>query len=247
MSQIKRAVDWALGKVGLERKTGELAKALSKIEAYQQYVERIGRAASKAGVKVLFDKEVLAGVPGEQLHDDVYVVGRHSIVCGVVLHDATIFISPGASPFYAQGIISFGPSRPVETEHSVDLDPHHICDVRMINCNWDGTEEGMKPFVNLYLDSYSQSMARDSRHAEEVMKDLGIHYEYSRGSAALNGWIFWNCENVPDELPNWLKVRDGTTMDDVGHWLTKELAAELTKSANARLEMILSIGQRERS
>lgn len=135
---MKHVIDWALDKIGLERKTEELANALGKIEAYQRYVERLGRAASLAGVTVIFDEEVFTG----EHNGDIYVVGRYARICDVNLRGGTIFISPGALPFHAQNII--GLPRPILDENLTHQSAHHICDIRTTN-NWESNKDGDQP------------------------------------------------------------------------------------------------------
>jgi hypothetical protein len=40
-------------------------------------------------------------------------------------------------------------------------------------------------------------------------------------------WWFWNCENVPDPLPEWLTPLNVDPLKAVGHGLSKEEATAI--------------------
>ncbi len=67
----------------------------------------------------------------------------------------------------------------------------------------------------------------DNRHACEVMIDLGITYQYSVGQSMSDSFEFWNCENVPKNLPESLKVMDKDPMKRIGRGLSKETAESI--------------------
>ena len=56
-----------------------------------------------------------------------------------------------------------------------------------------------------------------------VMKELGITYQYSTVHSLYEYWIFWNCENIPEQLSMvpFLKEAKINPMDAVGHGLLK--------------------------
>jgi hypothetical protein len=39
-------------------------------------------------------------------------------------------------------------------------------------------------------------------HAEQSMRDLGITYDWAECSSVGEYWRFYNCQNVPDVLPD---------------------------------------------
>ena len=65
------------------------------------------------------------------------------------------------------------------------------------------------------------------RHAQEVMKDLGITYTHSTPQSAGSQFWFWNCENVPNQLPNFLDELKGPASRFLGWGLTKKEAKEI--------------------
>jgi len=61
-------------------------------------------------------------------------------------------------------------------------------------------------------------------HPQEVMVRLGITYQHATPQSICDQWWFWNCENVPDPLPPYLRVADWNPMEMIGNGLSKELA-----------------------
>ncbi len=49
-----------------------------------------------------------------------------------------------------------------------------------------------------------QCYAGDDRHAQIVMRDLGITYQQAIPQSLGDQWWFLDCEHVPDTLPPWL-------------------------------------------
>lgn len=46
------------------------------------------------------------------------------------------------------------------------------------------------------------------KHAQVCMEELGITYQLAVPQSISDCWRFFNCENVPDELPEYLSIRD---------------------------------------
>ena len=63
-----------------------------------------------------------------------------------------------------------------------------------------------------------------SKHAQAVMRDLGITYQVATPQSLGDQWWFWNCKNVPDQLPSFLSVLDVKPHDAIGWGLSKEEA-----------------------
>ncbi len=70
---------------------------------------------------------------------------------------------------------------------------------------------------HLRLDIYSAT-----QHAQDRMKSLGITYQHATPQSLGDQWWFWNCENVPDSLPEDLTELDLDPMQCVGYGLSKE-------------------------
>ena len=61
-------------------------------------------------------------------------------------------------------------------------------------------------------------------HPQVVMDELGITYQHATPQSIMDGWIFWNCENIPELLPPYLSVVDCNPMKAIGYGLSKEQA-----------------------
>lgn len=73
-----------------------------------------------------------------------------------------------------------------------------------------------------------------NKHPELVMKRLGIIYQYATPQSMGDQWWFWNCENIPTQLPEYLsELNDVKTnkqlnpMDQIGWGLSKEEAEKI--------------------
>ncbi len=68
----------------------------------------------------------------------------------------------------------------------------------------------------------------ENRNACEVMAELGITYQRSTPQSMGDQFWFWNCENVPEKLPEYLtelKVNDPG--EYVGYGLSEEDAESI--------------------
>lgn len=61
-------------------------------------------------------------------------------------------------------------------------------------------------------------------HPQKVMRELGIIYQHATPQSMGDQWCFWNCENMPKELPEYLEVADLNPMEMIGWGLSKENA-----------------------
>ncbi len=71
----------------------------------------------------------------------------------------------------------------------------------------------------------------EMRHAEVVMRELGITYQHATPQSMSDSWWFWNCQNVPETLPKYLSVLDIDPHKAIGFGLSKEDAEKI--SANS--------------
>lgn len=67
----------------------------------------------------------------------------------------------------------------------------------------------------------------ETRHAQVVMKELGITYQDATPQSMGEQWWFWNCENIPDQLPEYLTVLDVDPMKCIGYGLSEEQAVAI--------------------
>jgi len=61
----------------------------------------------------------------------------------------------------------------------------------------------------------------EKRHAQKVMSSLGITYQHAMPQSMGDQFWFWNCENVPDKLPEYLTELDANPMKCIGFGLSR--------------------------
>ncbi len=71
----------------------------------------------------------------------------------------------------------------------------------------------------------------EQRHAEQVMRDLGITWGRSTPQTMDEAWWFWNCENVPADLPPYVRKSETDPYEAVGCGFTYEMADEVLAKA----------------
>lgn len=71
------------------------------------------------------------------------------------------------------------------------------------------------------------------QHAQDVMRQIGITYQYAVPQSIADQWWFWNCENVPEPLPKYMTVLNVKPHEAIGYGLTKEMADEIVAFSNA--------------
>ena len=74
----------------------------------------------------------------------------------------------------------------------------------------------------------------EARHAQEVMKDLGITYQHSTPQSMGDCWWFWNCEDIPEDLPQYLSVSDRDPMNCIGYGLSQQDAERIRDGLSAK-------------
>lgn len=67
----------------------------------------------------------------------------------------------------------------------------------------------------------------EQRHPQEVMKELGITYAHATPQSMGDQWWFWNCEGLPENLPEYLTILDIDPMDCIGWGLSEEDAKKI--------------------
>lgn len=90
---------------------------------------------------------------------------------------------------------------------------------------------------DLRLDLYGAYDAGENRHAQEVIKELGIEYVFAIPQSIADQWWFLGCSKVPSILPGFIKdmeVREPREL--VGYGLSIEMADELKKRRLASLK-----------
>lgn len=73
----------------------------------------------------------------------------------------------------------------------------------------------------------------ENRHPQKVMKELGITYQISVPQSISDSWEFWNCQNVPDELPKYIEEKHWNPLERIGWGLSQEMAESIIKHQQA--------------
>jgi len=60
--------------------------------------------------------------------------------------------------------------------------------------------------MKIVVDYIGAGIASDNRHAQDIMKSLGISYSSYRTQSVADCWIFEGCSNIPKELPSYVRV-----------------------------------------
>lgn len=64
-------------------------------------------------------------------------------------------------------------------------------------------------------------------HPKEVMRELGITYQHDTPQSMAEAWWFWNCENIPTPLPDFLSIIEIDPMTCIDFGLTQEDAERI--------------------
>jgi len=78
-------------------------------------------------------------------------------------------------------------------------------------------------------------MESPNEHPQKVMRDLGITYQHSTPQSMGDQWWFWNCENCPEPLPEYLEPLGVEPLSAVGYGLSKEDAEAIILGQNAEI------------
>ena len=69
-------------------------------------------------------------------------------------------------------------------------------------------------------------------HPQKIMEKLGIVYQHSTPESIADCWIFWNCENVPIELPPYIEIVNYNPIKFIGFGLDKKTAKKIIDYKN---------------
>lgn len=64
-------------------------------------------------------------------------------------------------------------------------------------------------------------------HPQKVMKELGITYQHATPQSLSDQWWFWNCENIPEDLPDYITELGLDPMKCIGYGLSEEDAKNI--------------------
>ena len=81
-------------------------------------------------------------------------------------------------------------------------------------------------------------------HPQEVMKKLGITYQFATSQSMHDQWWFWNCENCPVPLPPFLAPLELSPLRAIGNGLTPKMAADIVDRERELVEKLPEYQQR---
>lgn len=87
--------------------------------------------------------------------------------------------------------------------------------------------------THLRYDLWSAQEGGVRGHAQHVMRELGITYQYATPQSIADQWWFWNCANIPNPLPPYLTVLNIDPLDAIGNGLSKDLAESIKNAEGA--------------
>lgn len=78
----------------------------------------------------------------------------------------------------------------------------------------------------------------ENRHAVEVICSLGITYQHATPQSLGDQFWFWNCENVPEKLPEYITELDVEPMDCIGYGLSRDDAIKISNGCKGAVESL---------
>ena len=93
-------------------------------------------------------------------------------------------------------------------------------------------KKGNSSFLVLcLLGYYTNDEGYPIMHAQELMNYLKIKYDHATPQSMGDQWWFWNCSNLPDQLPEFLTLRENVNpYEYVGFGISENIANNLDKS-----------------
>jgi len=90
---------------------------------------------------------------------------------------------------------------------------------------------------------YSADDCNEKRHPQKVMESLGITYKGMTPQTIGDQLWYWGCENVPEELPEYLSDLHVDPLDWIGCGVSQDLAGQVIKEKSKATGqgMILSV------
>lgn len=96
-------------------------------------------------------------------------------------------------------------------------------------------------YTHLKLDLIGLHLSGDEyKHPQKIMKDLGIEYELGVPQSIADCWQFFNCSNIPDNLPNYINVFNHEPLEYIGWGLSPHEARSLTNLSDVEIEEFLN-------
>jgi hypothetical protein len=84
--------------------------------------------------------------------------------------------------------------------------------------------------MHLKVDYWGAQDTGNNKHAQEIIKDLGITYQHSTPQSMSDSWWFWNCKNIPEKLPEYVRQLNTKAMCCIGWGLSEEMAKAIAEN-----------------
>lgn len=75
--------------------------------------------------------------------------------------------------------------------------------------------------------------AAPGAHPQTSMRELGVKYTHSTPQSMFDAWQFWNCQNIPEPLPEFLRPLNKGPHDYINYGLSAAQADEIVAAAPA--------------
>lgn len=66
-----------------------------------------------------------------------------------------------------------------------------------------------------------------NEHPQQTMERFGITYQHATPQTMGDQWWFWNCENIPDPLPEHIDILNADPIKMIGWGLSREDAINI--------------------
>jgi hypothetical protein len=94
--------------------------------------------------------------------------------------------------------------------------------------------QSKEPSMNLRYDMLTAAFDHGiTKHAQQLMRELGITYTHSTPQSISDSWWFWNCQNVPKELPPYLTILKRTPHEAIGWGISEKEANDIVARSKA--------------
>jgi hypothetical protein len=78
-------------------------------------------------------------------------------------------------------------------------------------------------------------------HPQELLKQMGIIYQYAVPQSITDSWEFWNPENLPDKLPPMMNLTEANPDKWLNRGLSIDMIYEIKKEAERKKQVELQM------
>lgn len=71
----------------------------------------------------------------------------------------------------------------------------------------------------------------EKRHAQQIIREFGITYQKAVPQSICDSWDFWNCKNLPENLPSYIEIVDADPYKYIGYGLSEDDAKMISESS----------------